>query len=161
MFCIKKYLYTDNIMKNRNKNVKIKIIGDNSFLPADVQSVINKANEITNEKTELYVNLCIGYSGKNEIVNATKNIINDIVDKKLSIDMINEKLFDSYLYTKDFPEVDLLIRTGGDKRISGFLLWKISYAELYFCDKYWPSFDEEQFYLALYIFQSRNMRYGK
>jgi len=159
---IKNNLTQENIKKyNEQDNVNINIIGDRSVLPENLQKHIEKIDKIKIKNAKLELQICFGYSGRNEIVNAVKNIIKDEKNKKLKINDIDEKTFEKYLFTSNIPDVDLMIRTGGDIRISNFLLWKLSYAELYFCDTYFPAFSEKDFLLALYNFQSRKRRYGK
>lgn len=150
-----------NLEKYHKNGVNVNIVGDNTLLPKDIVKCIEKVKNNQIKKPKLQLQICFGYSGRNEIINATKEIVKKIEDKQLTIDEINEQNFSSCLFTKDIPDIDLMIRTGGDLRISNFLLWKLSYAELYFCDKYFPAFDEKDFLLALYNFQNRIRRYGK
>ena len=168
---IEDYLCESELQKYISKGISINIIGDFSLLPNNIQSTIKNANNKmddyfnTNKSdVKLKVQLCISYSGRNEILNAVKNIVLDFKNNKkkdFDIDKIDEKYFESFLQSRDFPDVDLLIRTSGEYRISNFLLWKISYTEIYFCEKYWPDFNEEDFILALYFFQNRIRRYGR
>ena len=140
-----------NILKN---NIKLKISGDLSKLPKDIQKSINSLVEETNNNTGLLLNLCINYGSRQEIVRAVNNII--FAKEK----NVNEEIFSKYLYMNDFPDVDLLIRTSGEMRISNFMLWQSAYAEFYFTKTYWPEFREEEFYKAIIEFQKRERRFG-
>ena len=154
---IKTFLTSRRIEEYNNRGINISVIGDFSVLPQDVRQTLEKVNQRSIEKPKLFLQLCIGYSGRNEIVNAVKKAIQ--INAKA--DEINEKTFEKLLFTSNIPDVDFLIRTGGDMRISNFLLWKISYAELYFCKQFFPEFNEKNFLLALYDFQDRMRRYGR
>ena len=161
---IKQYLAKKNIDNMHKNGINLKIVGDFKLLPVNLQNVIKNANECRIENEKLMVQVCICYSGRNEILNGVKNILKDLKNNNLNFDdieNINEEMFERYIFTGNFPDVDLMIRTGGDLRISNFLLWKISYAELYFCKKPFPIFDEQDFLLALYEFQNRKRRYGR
>jgi len=140
-----------NILKN---NIKLKISGDLSKLPKDIQKSINSLVEETNNNAGLLLNLCINYGSRQEIVRAVNNII--FAKEK----NVNEEIFSKYLYMNDFPDVDLLIRTSGEMRISNFMLWQSAYAEFYFTKTYWPEFREEEFYKAIIEFQKRERRFG-
>ncbi len=162
--CIKYFLKQNNIKKMHENGINLNIIGDFNLLPNNVKETINTANKNQIKDQKLNVQACICYSGRNEILNGVKKISKELKNEKISFDeieKIDEKKFEDYIFTGNFPDVDLMIRTGGEKRISNFLLWKISYAELYFCDTFFPSFNEENFLLALYDFQNRKRRYGR
>ena len=105
--------------------------------------------------------LALSYGAKNEILDAAKKIALDYSNNEISLEQLNEDTFNQYLYTNDLPDVDLLIRTSGEQRISNFLLWQIAYAELYFTDTLWPDFNKEEFLKALDFYQSRERRFGK
>ena len=154
---IKTFLTSKRIEEYNQRGINISIIGDFAVLPQDVKQTLEKVNQRSIQNPKLFLQLCIGYSGRNEIVNAAKKAIH--TNKK--IDELNEKTFEKLLFTSSIPDVDFLIRTGGDMRISNFLLWKISYAELYFCKQFFPEFNEKNFLLALYDFQNRIRRYGR
>ncbi|MEZ4841808.1 MAG: polyprenyl diphosphate synthase, partial [Flavobacteriaceae bacterium] len=106
-------------------------------------------------------NLALSYGSREEIVNTMKNISKKVVNKELSIEEIDEKIINNHLYTFNLPDVDLMIRTSGEKRISNFLLWQIAYAELYFTDVLWPDFRKEDFFKAILDYQHRERRFGK
>ena len=147
----------------KKQHVNISVFGDISLLPNDVQSAICSVqkNQIPANDIKLNLNICICYSGRQEILKAIKDLFKDIQVGGVDINDIDETKFSEYLYTKNCPEPDLLIRCGKEKRVSNFLLWQIGYCELYFCDKLWPEFNEQDFLLALYDFQGRLRRYGK
>ena len=144
---------TDLLVK---ENIKMDFIGDLSSLPNKTMQSIQDTMNKTKNATGLNVHVALNYGGRNEIITATKNIINDGID----INDIDEDLFSKYLYNSDNTNVDLLIRTGGDIRISNFLLWQIAYSELYFCDILWPDFNVEELHKAIYSFQHKERRFG-
>ncbi len=146
-----------NIYKN---NVKIKILGDIEPLPKLPKSEILKATELTKNNNGLLLNIALNYGGKDELINAFKEISNLILKKVLSWEDINEELISNYLYTSGDCDPDLIIRTGGEKRISNFLIWQSAYAELYFTDILWPDFRKEDFAEAIRDYQQRNRRFG-
>lgn len=139
-------------------NVRLKTIGDRKRLPEKIQKLINKAEDKTKDNTGITVVLALSYSGRDEIVRAVNTIINDA--KNSIIDSIDEKTFEHYLDTLNLPDLDLFIRTSGEKRISNYLLWQIAYTELVFEDVLWPDFTEEHFKKAVYEFKNRERRYG-
>jgi len=119
-----------------------------------------KVVDLTKENTKGNLVLAISYGSQNEILNAVKNISKDVKEGRVEIEKIDEKLFEDYLYTKDFPPVDLLIRTSGEIRISNFLLWQIAYAELQFLDVLWPDFTKDIFFQCIVDYQNKERRYG-
>ena len=141
------------------EKVRIKILGRLELLPERVREKINKLVEFTKDNDKAFLNILIMYDGRAEIVDAIKEIIN----KGYSADEINEDLIKSHLYTKDFPEVDYIIRTGMEDgaRISGFLLWDASYAEFKFRNEYWPEYSKEMMIEDLKDYITRNRRKGK
>lgn len=136
-------------------NIKVVFSGIDDNLPKKVINARNEIADITKNNTGGILNVCLNYSGRLEIVDATKKIINDGID----VSDIDEELFGKYLY-QNLPSVDLLIRTSGELRISNFLLWQISYAEFYFPVKYFPDFHEEDFDEALISYTKRDRRFG-
>ena len=140
--------------------IKICFIGRREGIPETVIEAMNKAMFLTENNKKMTLNIAFNYGSRSEIIDAVKDICHQVSDGKLQLDDINEENFGFYLYTKNQPEVDLLIRTSGELRISNFLLWQISYAELYFTPKYWPDFTVEEFHKALKDFASRDRRYG-
>jgi len=125
------------------------------------REILQKAREKTKDNTGLTLNLALNYSGRMEILDAVKRIIQDAQQTKIQDGQLDEKLFSTYLYTKDLPDPDLLIRTSGEMRLSNFLLWQTSYTELYVTEVLWPDFSVKDFYEAILDFQERERRFGK
>jgi len=142
-------------------NIRLKIIGNLEKLSNSVRQKIDNLVASTANNTGMTAILALSYGAREEIAQAACAIAKDYKSGVITEDDINEKLLASYLYTKDIPDPDLLIRTGGDLRISNFLLWQLSYAELYFTKTYWPDFTAEQFDEAILEFEHRERRYGK
>lgn len=154
-----KYLKKET--KNLHKNgVKLRIIGDMEPLSEKVILEVNRSIEETKNNSKLTLNIALNYGSRQEIVKAFKEIHRDINKGKLSIDDINEDLLSNYLYTKDQPDPDLVIRTSGEQRVSNFLLYQIAYSEFDFVDELWPDFNKESFYQSIIKFQQRTRRYG-
>ena len=153
-------LFSQSISKESKKihsnNIKIKFIGDVSILTKALQGKIKKIEKETSRNSSLILNIALNYGGRLDIVNSVNNFYKNKI-KKIKI---NEKNITNGLYTKGQPDVDLLIRTGGEQRISNFLLWQIAYAELYFSKKLWPDFNEKVFVDALYFFQNTERKFG-
>lgn len=141
--------------------IKVRAVGEIGSLPEEVAKVIKKAEEATKNYNEYSLNIAIGYGGRKEIVNAVKKICKGVERGNIDPDEVDEDLFDDNLYTADLPDPDLIIRTSGEERLSGFLLWQSAYSELYFCEAYWPDFDKINFLQAIYNYQGRERRYGK
>lgn len=152
------YRETPDLMKN---NVRLMAIGDMMRLPEDVRNTLSECIRQTSVNTGTTLVLALSYSSRWEIVQAAKRIADSVRNKNVMLEDIDERLFSSYLTTHNIPDPDLLIRTGGEKRISNFLLWQLSYAELYFTDIYWPDFRESEFYEAILSYQRRERRFGK
>ncbi len=147
--------------KRLNKNgVRLQVLGDLSRFDDKLVSKIRKAEEMTSENTDLVLNIAANYGGRWDILHAAKQMAQDIAAGNVAVNDIDETGFDQYMSTQGLPELDLLIRTGGEHRISNFLLWQCAYAELYFTDVLWPDFDEEAFYLAVKDFSERQRRFG-
>jgi len=146
----------EDIHKNK---VRIKFLGRTWMFPKGVQQKMKEAEEATADYDNCIVNFAMAYGGRTELVDAAKKIGKLIRDKKLNPEDIDEKMFAKNLYQND--DVDLVIRTSGERRTSGFMLWQSSYAELYFCDKYWPEFSKEDLNKALDDYSKRNRRFGK
>ncbi len=149
---------TEKLLKN---DIRLCCIGDIKRLPKPVFDKLNGCLERTAHCKRMTIILALSYSSKWEILEAVKNIANDVKDNKLSAEKIDDELFSSYLNTKNFPDPDLLIRTSGETRISNFLLWQIAYSELYFTNTNWPDFRKEQFFEAICDYQKRERRFGK
>jgi undecaprenyl diphosphate synthase len=147
------------MMKN---NVKLDTIGDTASLPKSCQNQLGKAIEATSNNTGLNLILALGYSGKWDITQAARKIAEDVRNGVLLPEEINEEVVAGNLSTGSRPEVDLMLRTGGDHRISNFLLWQLAYSELYFYeDLFWPDFRREHLYEAILSYQNRERRFGK
>ncbi|MCK5814457.1 MAG: isoprenyl transferase [Flavobacteriaceae bacterium] len=142
-------------------NIKLQVIGNHDLLPKVVIDGLNKVIEQTKNNTALTLTLALSYGSREEIVNAVKNISKKIVKGQVSIEEIDENIINNHLYTFTLPDVDLMIRTSGEKRISNFLLWQIAYAELHFTDVLWPDFTKKDFYNAIIEFQHIERRFGK
>jgi len=145
----------------QDKNIKLQAIGCLTDLPKKAQKELNEVIDKTKNNTHLILNLAISYSAKEEIVNAFKNISKKIVNNELSIKEIDENIINNHLYTRNLPNVDLVIRTSGEKRISNFLLWQIAYAEFYFTNIFWPDFRKKDLEEAIIDYQQRERRFGK
>ena len=145
-------------MKN---NVRFRVLGDMSRIPEKVLKKLRETEEHTAGNTTMTMNVALSYSSKLELVTAMRNIATEVKEGRLAIDSINESTIDSHLYTNFMPDPELLIRTGGELRISNYLLWQIAYSELYFCDTYWPDFDEACLHKAIADYQHRQRRFGK
>ncbi len=150
----------DNPDVHRHK-VRIQAIGRVDLLPEELQLGIKAAEEETAEYRDYFLNIAVGYSGRTELVDAIKAIGQKIQDGLLSPDSIDENLIEDHLYTKDIPDPDLIIRTSGEERLSGFLLWQSAYSELYFEQVYWPAVRRIDIWRALRSYQKRSRRFGK
>ena len=145
-----------------NKNdVKLKFIGDRKSLNKDILSVLEQGEAKTENNKMLTLQIAFNYGAKQEITNALKNIVDDVQSGKIQADNITEETVADYLYTKNVPSPDLLIRTGGEKRISNYLLWQCAYSEIYVTDEYWPEFNKKSLAKAIEEFNLRNRRFGK
>lgn len=141
--------------------IRIRAIGQVEKLPKNVQEAIHYAEKRTKDYDKYSFNIAIAYGGREEIVEAIRKMARDVKSGKLSPDKINQKVVSGYLYTKDVPDPDLILRTSGEERISNFLLWQLAYSELYFADVYWPGLRKVDFLRAIREFQKRQRRYGK
>ena len=148
---------TDKLHEN---NVRLMAVGDMSAMPPQVLNELTEAIEKTRNNKTMTLVLALSYSGRWDILNAVKNISSDVKSGKLVKSDIDEKTFSNYLVTGDIPDPDLLIRTGGDFRISNFLLWESAYTEFYFDKTFWPEFRRQQLYDAIREFQNRERRFG-
>lgn len=144
----------------RDNGVRFRVIGRKDNLNEDLLKKIKEVEIETEENNNIHFTLAFNYGGKDEIVNAAKMIATDIKEDKIKIDDLDENLFYHYLYTKDLPMVDLLIRTSNQIRISNFMLWQIAYSELYFTDTLWPDFKRRDLDKAVDEYQRRNRRFG-
>ncbi len=148
------------IKKLNKNNIRLKVIGDVSAFEANLQEKIQKAEKLTEQNDALVLNIAANYGGRWDIIEATRKIAALATRGELDEKDIDETRFEQYLSTYNLPELDLLIRTGGDHRVSNFLLWQCAYAEFYFSEVLWPDFNEEVFSLALADFANRQRRFG-
>ncbi len=153
---LKKELKT--LQKN---NIKLNTIGNIENLPKKAQKELSEVIEKTKNNTTLTLTLALSYGSREEIVNVIKKISKKVVNKQLNVEEIDEKIINNHLYTFSLPDVDFMIRTSGEKRISNFLLWQIAYAELYFTNTLWPDFRKENLFNAILEYQNRERRFGK
>ena len=153
---LKKELAT--LVKN---NIKLNSIGNLQNLPKSVQKELLEVIEKTKNNTRMTLTLALSYGSREEIINAVKIISDKVKNNIISIDSIDDSILNKHLYTHNLPDVDLVIRTSGEHRISNFLLWQIAYAEFYFTDVLWPDFSEENLYEAIISYQKRERRFGK
>lgn len=159
MNLLKQFL-KDNLDELDAKDVRLRIIGRRQQLSDDVLTALDAACDRTKNNSRLTLVIALNYGARQEIVDAVRQIGKDIVGNLYSPEDISEDTIASHLYSPDIPDPDLLIRTSGELRLSNFLLWQLSYAELYVTETYWPDFNEESFYDALVNYQSRSRRYG-
>lgn len=145
---------------NKN-NIKILTIGNLNGLPGHTRDKFKKCMKVTSQNTALNLVFALNYSSRWEITNAIKQMTNAVKNNLLQTENIDEKTVSEYLNTKNIPDPELLIRTSGELRLSNFLLWQLAYTELYFSDVYWPDFNEEELYKAIYEYQQRERRFGK
>ena len=152
----------DSELENLNKNnIKLSVIGQKDLLPNSTRERLMEAVDQTSNNTGLKLNLAISYGAKQEIIEAVKSISNKVKKNIISLENIDENIINDHLYTRNLDNVDLLIRTGGEIRVSNFLLWQISYAELFFLELLWPDFKKKHFYEAVIEYQKRARRFGK
>ena len=140
-------------------NIKVIFSGRKSGLRSDVLDAMEEISSLTKDNTGGVFNICLNYGGHAEIVDATKDIVKLVLDNKLSIDDITEEEFEKHLY-QDLPPIDLMIRTSGEVRLSNFMLWQLSYAEMYFPNCHWPAFNESEFDKAIRSYNGRERRFG-
>jgi len=145
----------------QENGVIVNAIGNIENLPKKAKKALNDVIIQTKDNSKIIMTLALSYGSREEIVNAIKNISKKVVNKELSVKEIDENIINNHLYTFNLPEVDLMIRTSGEQRISNFLLWQMAYAELYFTDVLWPDFRKEHFYDAIIDYQNRERRFGK
>lgn len=143
----------------QKENIKVVFSGKEKPLSDKVLNAMKVITEETKDNTLGILNVCLNYGGRSELVDASKKIAKDVLENKINIDEIDEELFSNYLYQK-LPDIDLMIRTSGELRLSNFLLWQNSYAEFYFPKTYFPDFDEEEFDKAIIEYTKRDRRYG-
>lgn len=143
------------------ERVRVKVIGRRDDLSEEMNREIEKTESMTADHERFILNIAISYGGRAEIIDAVKRIADEVKDGNLSVDAIDEDLFGRYLYTEGLPDPDLIIRTSGEERLSGFLLWQSAYSELYFTEVYWPAFRQIDFWRAIRVYQQRERRFGR
>lgn len=154
--------YLKKELKECHENgVRMNVLGDMTKLPEECQKALKAALETTKNNTKINLNFALNYGGRDEIVRAIKFISSDIKNNKIKEEDINEALVEKYLYTKDIPDPDLIIRPSGEQRLSNFLLWQCAYSEFWYSDINWPDFKEEDLKRAIADYQNRDRRFGK
>lgn len=149
-------------MKTLTDNeIRLTAIGQLDSLPAHCQKELKEVMRKTRHNTRMTLNLALSYSARQEIVDATQEMLKEVQKGNLQLEELSPEVFENYLYTREMPHPDLLIRTSGEYRISNYLLWQIAYAELYFTPVLWPDFTEEDLYMAIADYQKRERRFGK
>ena len=142
-------------------DIRLNAIGNLDSLPKSIKRLLTRVMENTRNNRSMVLTLALSYGGRPEILRACRSIAADCLSGSIDPDRMDDQIFSRYLYTSDLPDPDLLIRTGGENRISNFLLWQIAYAELYFTGKAWPEFDEHELAKALLDYQNRQRRFGR
>ena len=148
----------ETLMKN---NIRFNVIGDFKKLPVEVQKSLTSCIERTSKNSGMYMVLALSYSSRWEITEAVRQIATQVKTGEISPEQITDEYITAHLTTNFMPDPDLLIRTGGEIRLSNYLLWQCAYSELYFCDTFWPDFDKEELYKAIWEYQQRERRFGK
>jgi len=154
----KKFLESSKVHENK---IRLTVIGNLNLFPQDVREEIQKAVEATKTYNNFFLNVAIGYGGKEEILDCVKQIAKQIAEGKLKPEDITKEILDKNMYSATIPDVDLVIRTSGEQRTSGFLIWKTDYAEFYFSEKFWPEFEKEDFLKAIMVYSERERRFGR
>lgn len=161
---MKLFIYNFKRLVNHEKihknEVRVKVVGRTELLPDEVKEAIKEAEDASKHYNKRFFNLAIGYDGRLEIIDSFKKIIEQVQDGKISIDDVDEELVSKNLYTEGIDDPNLIIRTSGEERLSGFLLWQSSYSELYFCETLWPDFRKVDFLRAIRSYQARERRFG-
>lgn len=153
--------YMKNCVKTAHKNhMRVRVIGDKSRLDEDIQRSIEELERETKDNDGLNFQIAINYGSRDEMLRAVRRMVQDAGEGRLFEAQVTEEMFSSYLDTGDIPDPDLLIRTGGEKRVSNYLLWQIAYSELYFCDVPWPDFSKEELEKAVEDYNNRDRRFG-
>ena len=159
MQLLRKFISND-LSELHSNNVRIKIIGSRNEIPKDIVDLIKGAEALTVNNTGLYLQVAFNYSGRQEIINATKKIAIASAKGEIDPNKIDNTIFESNLYSAGVPDPDLIIRTGSEKRVSNFLLWQLSYSEVYFEECLWPDFNKNKLDLAINDYNSRSRRFG-
>jgi len=149
------------VKKLHKKGVRVRFIGDRSRFSVKLQNSIEESERLTKDNDGLQFNIAANYGGRWDVVNACKSLIDAIQKDEMTLDEVDEKSLNSFMSLSDIPEPDLFIRTGGEQRISNFLIWQLAYTELYFVDTLWPDFSDAEFDMALDWYAGRQRRFGK
>ena len=157
---MKRELILCKVIGGKNRDIRFRLVGDINRLNKDLQDGIRGIEERTKDKQGLTVNIAINYGGRAELTYMVKEIAKETKDGNISLDEIDENLISKHLQTKDTPDPDLIIRTGGENRLSGFLLWQAAYSELYFTDVLWPDFDKKELEKAINEYNNRKRNFG-
>ena len=152
---------TAEVKKLDKKNVRVRFIGDRTRFSEKLQQSIEKSEQLTRDNTGLQLNIAANYGGRWDIVNACRRLAAAVKDGAVAVDDIDEEMFDSSISLSEVPAPDLFVRTGGEQRISNFLIWQLAYSELYFVDTLWPDFSDEDFEASLDWYAGRQRRFGK
>lgn len=153
--------YMKTCLKTAKKNrMRVRVLGDKTALDEDIRNRIAELEEATKENDGLNFQIALNYGSRDEMVRAIRRLCADCKDETVSIDEINESLFETYLDTHDIPDPDLMIRTSGEQRLSNYLLWQLAYSEFYFTDVLWPDFTKEELVKAIEYFNGRDRRFG-
>lgn len=155
------YVLTKEVKRLHKNNIRFQVVGDLSRFSAKLQKSIAKSEQLTAENTGMVLSVAANYGGRWDIANAAKQLASQVQDNDISLDDINENSLHKHTCLANLPSLDLLIRTGGDYRISNFLLWQAAYAEFYFTEVLWPDFNEDEFERAVNTFVQRERRFGK
>ena len=153
------YLKTEVSELHKN-GVVLRVLGDINALVDDCRREIEESIELTKNNTGLVLNFAFNYGGRDEIIRAVKNVVDDVQEGKINKENITQELFANYLYTKDSPDPDLIIRPSGEQRLSNFLLWQCAYSEFWYSNVNWPDFSEKDLQRAIYDYQNRDRRFG-
>lgn len=160
LFSYLEEFFNDNIDTFMKDGVRVQVMGDTTKLPLSTQKTLQKALSMTKDNDTYVFNIALNYGSKQEIIKAVKEIATDCQDGKVKIGEIDEKLFDSHLYTANLPPIDLMIRTSGECRLSNYLLYQLAYSEMIFTPTYWPDFKPDKFVECLDEFCQRDRRFG-
>jgi tritrans,polycis-undecaprenyl-diphosphate synthase [geranylgeranyl-diphosphate specific] len=147
----------DRVHRNR---IRVTVLGQKELLPDSLREAIREAEDTSKQYDDYFFNLAVAYGGREELITAIRSISHDVKEGKMAEEEIDENTVSRYLYTADFPDPDLVLRTSGEIRISNFLLWQLAYSELYFTDIYWPGLTLTEFLKAVRSYQLRQRRYG-
>ena len=154
-----KYL-RESVETMERDHIRLKILGDPAVLSPELRELIDETADISTRYEGFQANVCLNYGGRDEIIHAARAFARDCAAGEKRSDALTEEIFSQYLYSNGLPDPELLIRPGGEKRISNYLLWQCAYSEFYFCDTLWPDFDEREFDKALIAYQHRERRFG-